>query len=229
MLAVLRAEKVGLVYESGLIFKSRHTVLKGATLELQEGRTLGLMGASGSGKSTLGRILAGQQRPTSGRVLFDGEDIWLMPKGERSAYKKQVQMVFQDPEGSLNPRKSIERSIHEVLALLKVPPGKWQSRTKEAFEMVGLSEDLLCRRPAQISGGQCQRVALARVLLLRPRVVILDEPTSALDISVQAQILNLLKELQSDLGLAYLLISHQPEVISFMAHETLCLEGGEIV
>jgi len=95
--------------------------------------------------------------------------------------------------------------------------------------MVGLSEDLLCRRPAQISGGQCQRVALARVLLLRPRVVILDEPTSALDISVQAQILNLLKELQSDLGLAYLLISHQPEVISFMAHETLCLEGGEIV
>jgi len=229
MLAVLKAEDIGLVYESGLIFKRGHTVLRGINLELHEGRTLGLMGASGSGKSTLGRILAGQQRPTSGRVLFDGEDIWLMPRLERSAYKKQVQMVFQDPEGSLNPRKSIERSIHEVLGLLKVPALQWRSRTKEAFEMVGLSEDLLCRRPAQISGGQCQRVALARVLLLEPRVVILDEPTSALDISVQAQILNILRDLQTDLGLAYLLISHQPEVIGFMAHETIRLEGGEIV
>ena len=135
-------------------------------------------------------------------------------------------MVFQDPEGSLNPRKSIERSIHEVLGLLRIPSKEWQDRTGEILDMVGLSEELLCRYPAQISGGQCQRVALGRVLLLRPQVIILDEPTSALDISVQAQILNLLKDLQRDLGLAYLLVSHQSEVIRFMAHETIILEGG---
>lgn len=229
MLAVLRAEDVSLIYESGLINKKKIEVLKGINLELCDGKTLGLMGSSGSGKSTIGRILAGLERPTSGSVLFEGEDIWSMPKGDFLDYRRQVQMVFQDPEGSLNPRKSIERSIHEVLGLLRVPSGSWQSRTREALLMVGLSEDLLCRRPSQISGGQCQRVALARVLLLRPKVMILDEPTSALDISVQAQILNLLKELQRDLGLAYLLISHQPEVIGFMADETLSLEGGEIV
>ncbi len=135
-------------------------------------------------------------------------------------------MIFQDPEGSLNPRKSIEKSIHEVLKLLNIPEKDWRNETQEALERVGLSEELLCRRPYEISGGQGQRVALSRVLLLRPRVMILDEPTSALDISVQAQVLNLLKDLQKDLGLSYLLISHQPEVVSFMAHDTVVLREG---
>ncbi len=228
MLAVLKAEDVGKAYESGLIFKKRHQVLQGISLQMEEGKTLGLMGVSGSGKTTLGKILAGLEKPTSGRVLFAENDIWRLQGREFVAFRRHVQMVFQDPEGSLNPRKSIEASIHEVLGLLKIPSREWRHRTGEILEMVGLSEELFCRYPAQISGGQCQRVALGRVLLLQPRVMILDEPTSALDISVQAQILNLLKDLQRDLGLAYLLISHQPEVIRFMAHETMVIEDGRI-
>lgn len=225
MLAVLKAEDVAKAYKYGLIFKKRHQVLQGISLQMEEGKTLGLMGVSGSGKTTLGKILAGLEKPTSGRVLFAEKDIWRLQGRDFVAFRKQVQMVFQDPEGSLNPRKSIEASIHEVLGLLKIPSREWRHRTGEVLEMVGLSEEILCRYPAQISGGQCQRVALGRVLLLQPRVMILDEPTSALDISVQAQILNLLKDLQKDLGLAYLLISHQPEVIRFMAHETIVIEA----
>lgn len=224
MLAVLKAENVGKTYESGLIFKKRHKVLQDISLEMEEGRTLGLMGSSGSGKTTLGKILAGLERPSSGCVLFLGKDIRTLQGKEVSRFRREVQMVFQDPEGSLNPRKSIERSIHDVLGLLKIPRGEWRKRTHEALEAVGLSGELLCRYPGQISGGQNQRVALGRVLLLDPRVLILDEPTSALDISVQAQILNLLKDLQKERGLAYLLISHQPEVIKYMAHETIVLD-----
>ncbi len=228
MLAVLTAKNVGKTYEHGLIFKKRHHVLQSISLEMEEGKTLGLMGVSGSGKSTLAKILAGLERPTSGRVLFAGRDIWSMRGGEFLAFRRKVQIVYQDAEGSLNPMKSIERSIHEVLALMKIPPRGWRDRVGEILDMVGLSDELLCRYPAQISGGQCQRVALCRVLLLCPKVIILDEPTSALDISVQAQILNLLKDLQRDLGPAYLLISHQPEVIRFMAHETIILECGTL-
>lgn len=226
MLAILKAEDLGLVYESGLILRKRQTVLKGINLEIEEGRTLGLMGASGSGKSTLGRIVAGLQRPSTGRILFEGKDIWKLKRNDFANYRRQVQMVFQDPEGSLNPKKSIERSIHDVLGLIEAPRNEWHDRTHQMLETVGLSCELLCRYPAQISGGQCQRVALGRVLLLHPRVMVLDEPTSALDISVQAQILNLLKDLQKDMGIAYLLISHQPEVIDFMASRTIRLERG---
>jgi peptide/nickel transport system ATP-binding protein len=228
MLAILKAEDVGLIYESGLIFKKRHEALKGISLQLQSGKTVGLMGSSGSGKSTLGKILAGIERPTSGRIFFAGKEIGSMNRSETAAFRRSVQMVFQDPEGSLNPKKSIEHSIAEVLAMLKIPRERWHEKTGEMLEKVGLSEELLCRYPGQISGGQCQRVALGRVLLLRPQVIILDEPTSALDISVQAQILNLLRDLQRDLGLAYLLVSHQSEVIRFMAHETIVLENGRI-
>lgn len=138
-------------------------------------------------------------------------------------------MVFQDPEGSLNPRKSIGRSIHEVLGLLKVPKREWLERTSDILQTVGLSEELLCRYPGQVSGGQNQRIALARVLLLEPKVMILDEPTSALDISVQAQVLSLLRELQKNRGLGYLLVSHQPEVMRNMAHEVFVLNNGCLV
>ena len=228
MLAILKAENIGMTYESGLIIKKRHSIFQGISLEIEEGHTLGLIGPSGAGKTTLGMILAGLERPSSGCVLYRGEDIWKLKGINYLAYRRGVQMVFQDPEGSLNPRKSIERSIHEVLRYINIPRREWKDKARQALEMVGLPEELLCRYPGQISGGQSQRAALSRVLLLNPKVIILDEPTSALDISVQAQILVLLKDLQKNLGLAYLLISHQPEVIDFMAHNKAVLESGGI-
>ncbi len=228
MLALLKAVNVGKTYGSGLIFKKRHQILQDISLEMEEGKTLGLVGVSGSGKTTLGKVLAGLEKPSSGQVLFAGEDVSFLRGRKFSSFRREVQMLFQDAEGSLNPRKSIERSIHEVLGLLKIPQRDWHDRTQGILEMVGLSEELLCRYPWQISGGQNQRVALGRVLLLNPKIMILDEPTSALDISVQAQILNLLKDLQKEKGLAYLLISHQAEVIKFMAHEMIVLEEGKI-
>jgi peptide/nickel transport system ATP-binding protein len=228
MLALLKAENVSKAYERGLIFKKHNEILRDISLELEEGQTLGLMGISGSGKTTLGRILAGLERPSSGRILFQGKNIWTLQGDEFSRFRRQVQMVFQDPEGSLNPKKSIEKSIHEILALLGIPKTEWKERTLDILETVGLSDELLCRYPGQISGGQNQRVALGRVLLLHPRVLILDEPTSALDISVQAQILSLLKDMQKKQRMAYLLISHQAEVVNFLAHETIVLEQGEI-
>jgi peptide/nickel transport system ATP-binding protein len=228
MLALLTGKNLGKIYESGLIFKKQNLLFQDISLVIEEGRTLGLMGPSGIGKTTLGMIMAGMESPTSGYVCYQGKDIEDLKGKDLISFKRQVQMVFQDPQGSLNPRKSIERSIHEVLGLLGIPRREWQERTKVALEKVGLSEEMLCRYPGQISGGQCQRVALSRVLLLRPKVIILDEPTSALDISVQAQILNMLKDLQKDMDMGYLLISHQPEVIRFMAHETMVLEDGII-
>lgn len=228
MLASLKAIVIGKVYESGLIFKNRKTILQNISLELEGGQTLGLMGISGSGKTTLGKILAGLERPTAGRVLFEGKNIQSLSKRDFTLFRRQVQMVFQDPEGSLNPRKSIEEAIYDVLSMLKIPEREWRDRSLDLLETVGLSEELLCRYPGQISGGQNQRVALGRVLLLNPRFMILDEPTSALDLSVQAQMLSLLKGLQRDRGLGYLLISHQSEVVKYMAHEVFILEKGRL-
>jgi peptide/nickel transport system ATP-binding protein len=228
MQAILRARGVAKDRHSGVIFKKHRLILEEISLDLEEGMTFGLMGASGSGKTTLGKIMAGLERPSSGRVIFKGQDIWTLDKEESSKFRREVQMIFQDPEGSLNPRKSFERSINDVLSLINIPKRDWGKKTSEVLEAVGLSDELLCRYPAQLSGGQNQRVALGRVLLLEPKVIILDEPTSALDISVQAQILNLLRKLQRDRGLAYLLISHQEEVLRFMAHQVGVLENGKL-
>ncbi|RQW79638.1 MAG: ATP-binding cassette domain-containing protein [Methanothrix sp.] len=229
MLAVLKAEGISMIHESGLFHKTRREIFRNVSLELDGGKTIGLMGDSGSGKTTLARIMAGLEKPATGRVLFRGKDIAFLRGKEQGDFQRSVQMVFQDPEGSLNPRKSIGRSIHEVLGLLKVPKREWLERTSDILQTVGLSEELLCRYPGQVSGGQNQRIALARVLLLEPKVMILDEPTSALDISVQAQVLSLLRELQKNRGLGYLLVSHQPEVMRNMAHEVFVLNNGCLV
>jgi peptide/nickel transport system ATP-binding protein len=228
MLALLKAVHISKAHESGLFFKTKRIILEDVSLELDPGQTIGLMGDSGSGKTTLCRIMAGLERPSSGYVTFQEKDVQSLSKREFNSFRRMVQIIFQDPEGSLNPRKSIERSIHEVLRLQNVPKNQWRDKTLEILDTVGLSEELLCRNPCQISGGQNQRVALGRVLLLNPKIIILDEPTSALDLSVQAQILNLLKDLQKERMLAYLFISHQPEVVKFMANEVYVLESGRL-
>ncbi|MFW5747744.1 MAG: ATP-binding cassette domain-containing protein, partial [bacterium] len=169
------------------------------------------------GKTTLGKILAGILEPTGGQVLYEGRDIFSLNREERRNYIQNVQMMFQNPEGALNPMKRIERQFFDVCRLTgSASRAESAERTARALEQVGLSKEILCRLPSELSGGQNQRVALGRILLLDPKIIILDEPTSALDVSVQAQILHLLKRLQHERRLSYIFISHDPEVVDFM-------------
>lgn len=196
---------------------TRVDVLKELSLQLAAGETVGLVGPSGCGKSTFARLLAGLEKPDSGTILYLGKDIFAMPRGEWQDYRRNVQMIFQDPTGSFNPVHTIRQSLSMVLTHAGVPR---QHREKEMEKMlyhVGIHPEILGRYPDQISGGQAQRVAIARGLIMHPTVMILDEPTSALDVSVQAQILHLLKEVQNENDIAYVFISHDASVVEFMA------------
>ena len=197
---LLRGVGIGKAFSRGIVRRRTRVVLEDVTLEIGEGRTLGLVGPSGSGKTTLARIVAGLETPTAGRVLYRGRDLRDLRGGERKAFRRRVQMIFQDPEGSLNPRKTIRRSLEEVLDLRGVQGGGRQE-VREVLEVVGMEAEVLDRLPSQLSGGQNQRIALARALILEPEVLVLDEPTSALDVSVQAQILHLLRDLQRERGI----------------------------
>jgi len=224
---LLKGLGIGKVFSRGHFRRSVRVVLDDATLELEEGKTLGLLGPSGSGKTTLARIIAGLEMPTTGQVLYRGRDIRDLKGRDYAVFRHKVQMIFQDAEGSLNPRKSVRRSLDEVLDLMRFPGGR-TAKVQEALEVVGLSDEVLDRRPSQLSGGQNQRIVLARALLMEPEVLVLDEPTSALDVSVQAQILHLLRDLQRDRGIGYLLISHHPEVVGFMARDLAVLMEGRL-
>ncbi|MEM0498355.1 MAG: dipeptide/oligopeptide/nickel ABC transporter ATP-binding protein [Methanothrix sp.] len=225
----LRAQNVSKIYHEGLLFRRERCVLRDVTVEVGEGQTIGLFGPSGSGKTTLARILAGLEHPSSGAVIFKGRDLRDIMGHEFTEFRRAVQMVFQDPESSLNPLKTIERSLREVLDLLKIPGEEQAAIIREVLEGVGLSEEVLCRFPRQLSGGQNQRIALARALLLNPRIMILDEPTASLDVSIQAQILNLLKDIQRKRGIGYLYISHHPAVMRFMSDRVCELHNGRVV
>lgn len=224
----MRGVGIGKAFSRGIVRRRTRVVLEDVTLEIGEGRTLGLVGPSGSGKTTLARIVAGLETPTAGRVLYRGRDLRDLRGGERKAFRRRVQMIFQDPEGSLNPRKTIRRSLEEVLDLRGVQGGG-RREVREVLEVVGMEAEVLDRLPSQLSGGQNQRIALARALILEPEVLVLDEPTSALDVSVQAQILHLLRDLQRERGIGYLLISHHPEVVGFLAQEVALLRGGRLL
>lgn len=227
---LLRGVGIGKSFTRGIVRRRTRVVLEDVTLEVGEGRTLGLVGPSGSGKTTLARIVAGLEAPTTGRVLYRGRDLRDLVGGERKAFRRRVQMIFQDPEGSLSPRKTIRRSLQEVLDLRGVLGGRKRRReVQQVLEVVGLEAEVLDRLPSQLSGGQNQRIALARALILEPEVLILDEPISALDVSVQAQILHLLRDLQRERGIGYLLISHNPEVVGFLADEVALLRGGRLL
>lgn len=186
------------------------------------------MGPSGEGKSTLGRVIAGIEKPTYGTVYYEGYPVSDMKKTEHMAFRRRVQIMFQDPTDAFNPRKKIESSVFEVLKLLKISCIEHASKTEEMLMTIGLPEEVLSRYPSQLSGGQLQRLALGRILLLEPEYIVLDEPTSALDVSVQAQILHMLKNVQAEKSIGYLLISHDEAVIRFMSDSCGLLENGQL-
>jgi peptide/nickel transport system ATP-binding protein len=225
----LSVEHIAKRYGSGLFSGSSPEVLRSITFEINPAETIGLMGPSGSGKSTLGRIMAGLEPPSEGRVLYRGSDIAKMTPVEYGRFRRNVQVLFQDPTGSFNPKKTVETALADVLRLLGIPRQAWRARTLEGLRTVGLTGDVLTRYPHQLSGGQNQRIALARALLLEPEFLILDEPTSALDVSMQAQMLHLLRKVQSELGIGYLFISHDEAVIRFMSHRIGLIRDGELI
>ena len=225
----LEVRDIAKTYDSGVFAKKPKSVLKNISFKVHLGQTFGIVGESGTGKTTIGKIIAAIEQPNSGEIVFHGNSLAKMKKAEFSFFRRKVQMLFQDPEGSLNPKKTIQKSLDEILNLIKMPPGDRKSAIANILQTVGLSSEILARYPNQISGGQNQRIALARIFMLEPEIIILDEPTSSLDISVQAQILNLLKELQVQKGLTYVFISHDRDVINFMCHDIGVIEQGKIV
>lgn len=196
---------------------------------VKKGETLGLVGESGSGKSTLARMAVRLLPPTTGAIFLEGHSLFTGNSAFIDTLPSRIQMVFQDPFSSLNPRMRIGESVGEALKARNVPEKKRNGRVAEMLAMVGLEADSMSRYPHEFSGGQRQRVAVARALVTRPDFVVLDEPTSSLDASVQAQVLSLLKDLQDTLGLTYLFISHDLAVVSHMSDRVAVMQQGKIV
>lgn len=201
------------------------------SISINEGETIGLVGESGSGKSTTGDILGNLQKPDSGKVLYRGKNILEMSPDEFRKYRKNVQFIFQDPKGSMNPYYTVLDIIGEPLRTLEISQSEEEieSLVIDIMHRVGLSKSVLHKRSDSLSGGQCQRVAIARALIVKPKIIICDEPVSALDVSIQAQILNLLRDLQEEMGIAYVFISHDIGVVNYIADKIVVLHRGEVV
>ena len=201
----------------------------GVSLAIPRGKTLGLVGETGSGKSTLARCIAGLLPVTSGQVTFDGDDITNLSRRKMIPYRREIQMIFQDPYGSLNPRRRVGAIIADPFAIHKTVAGNERKRrVQELMERVGLNPEHYNRFPAEFSGGQRQRIGVARALALRPKLIICDEPVSALDVSIQAQVINLLEDLQKDLGLTYLFIAHDLEVVRHVSDSVTVMYLGRV-
>ena len=209
------------------------------SLDIHSGETLGLVGESGSGKSTLGRLILRLIEPTSGSVCFEGRDLLSAHRGEMRRLRRDMQIIFQDPFASLDPRFRVEEIIAEPLIIHGNPHGNphgtkdakdgTRTRVVELLRAVGLDESILQRFPHEFSGGQRQRIGIARALALRPKFIVADEPVSALDVSVGAQIVNLLAQLQRDFGLTYLFISHSMPVVRYLSTRIAVMHRGKIV
>jgi len=206
------------------------TALDGVDLDVSAGETVGIVGESGSGKTTLGNVILGLVRPADGSVLLDGEDITTAGPKRRRELSRDLQIVFQDPYGSLNPMRTVAQTLEEpLLAHLSVTRRQRLDRVADALERVGLERADASRYPGSFSGGQRQRIAIARALMLEPKLVVCDEAVSALDLSVQAQVLNLLRSLQQELGLTLLFITHDLAVVRYICDQVSVLYRGHVV
>ncbi|PIE56198.1 MAG: dipeptide ABC transporter ATP-binding protein [Desulfobulbus propionicus] len=230
---ILQAEKLCRHYEvkrGGFKPPAVIKALDGASFQLERGRTLAVVGESGCGKSTLARLVTMIERPTSGTLALHGEDVTMVDRTTRKRLQSKVQIVFQDPYGSLNPRQKIGKALEEPLLVnTSLRKDKRRQAAEEMIAQVGLRPEHYNRYPHMFSGGQRQRIAMARALMLNPEILVLDEPVSALDVSIQAQILNLIAELQERFNLAYLFISHDLSVVKHIADEVMVMYLGRPV
>lgn len=211
---------------------SRTATLKAVddvSFDVYKGETVSLVGESGCGKSTTGRCMIRLYEPTKGEVIYDGRDITKLCKEEKKEFTQKVQMIFQNPYASLNPRMTVKEIVGEGLKQIGIKGPELEAKVEELLKTVGLNKDHMSRFPHEFSGGQRQRIGIARALSVNPEFIICDEPISALDVSIQAQVINMLKELQEEKGLTYLFIAHDLSVVKYISHRVVVMYLGTIV
>lgn len=209
--------------------REKHKAVQDITLSVAEGETLGIVGESGCGKSTLGRLIMRLIEPTAGKVYLEGKDLTALSGNDLRLQRKDFQMIFQDPYAAFNPRMTVRKILEEPLRTYQIPKDSWEQRISDILKVTGISKDSLSRYPHEFSGGQRQRISIARAILLNPRLIVADEPVSALDVSIQAQILNLMKDLQEKYRMSMIFISHNLASVQYVSSRIAVMYLGRIV